>query len=154
MQTIPDKYIKLLSTWFYIGYFPLAPGSMASVAGALMAMIFSSQPFLYILATAVVTVLGFKVSGRMEEMGTQKDPSCIVIDEVAGVLIAFAWLPLSWPVIITAFFLFRAFDMFKLYPVNKFDSIPGAKGIMMDDIVAGIYTNITMQLAVRWAGLI
>ena len=69
-----------------------------------------------------------------------------MIDEVAGMMVAFFLLPVKWPVIITAFFLFRAFDMFKIYPVNKFEGIEGGAGVMMDDLIAGLYTNIVMQI--------
>ena len=149
-----DKLVKMLSTWFYVGDLPGAPGTAASAVAVLMAVIFAPNTFLYILVTIAVTVLGFAVSGRMETILDRKDPGCIVIDEVAGVMIAFFLLPLTWPVIITAFFLFRAFDMFKIYPVNKFEEIEGGTGVMMDDLVAGLYTNIVMHLAVRLAGVV
>jgi len=149
-----DKLVKMLSTWFYIGDLPGAPGTFASAAAVLMAVILSPNMFLYVLVAVVVTVLGFKVSGRMEGILGRKDPGCIVIDEVAGVMIAFFLLPLTPAVVITAFFLFRAFDMFKIYPANKFEEIGGATGVMVDDLVAGLYTNIVMQIAVRWAGII
>ena len=149
-----DKLVKMFSTWFYVGDLPGAPGTAASAVAVLMAVIFAPNTFLYILVTIAVTVLGFAVSGRMETILDRKDPGCIVIDEVAGVMIAFFLLPLTWPVIITAFFLFRAFDMFKIYPVNKFEEIEGGTGVMMDDLVAGLYTNIVMQLAVRLAGVV
>ncbi len=92
---------------------------------------------------------GFLTAGRMEKIVAEKDPPCIVIDEVAGALIAFFMLPLSWPVFWSTFFVFRAFDMFKIYPANIFEKRNGACGVMMDDIIAGIYTNIIMQIAVR-----
>ena len=149
-----DKLVKMLSTWFYVGDLPGAPGTAASAVAVLMAVIFAPNTFLYILVTIAVTVLGFAVSGRMEAILGRKDPGCIVIDEVAGIMIAFFLLPLTWPVIITAFFLFRAFDMFKIYPANKFEEIEGGTGVMMDDLVAGLYTNIVMQLAVRLAGVV
>ncbi|MCK5179326.1 MAG: phosphatidylglycerophosphatase A [Candidatus Omnitrophica bacterium] len=149
-----DKLVKMLSTWFYVGDIPGAPGTAASAVAVLMAVIFAPNIFLYILVTIIVTVLGFKVSGRMEAILGKKDPGCIVIDEVAGIMVAFFLLPLTLPVVITAFFLFRAFDMFKIYPVNKFEEMKGATGVMMDDLIAGLYTNIVMQLAVRWAGII
>jgi phosphatidylglycerophosphatase A len=149
-----DKLVKMLSTWFYIGNMPGAPGTFASVAAVLMAGLFTFNTILYIVITVGVTALGFKVAGRMETILGRKDPGCIVIDEVAGIMIAFFLLPLTWPVAITAFFLFRAFDMFKIFPVNKFEELEGATGVMMDDVIAGIYTNIVMQVAVRWAGII
>ena len=149
-----DKLVKMLSTWFYIGDIPGAPGTAASAVAVLMAVIFSPNIFFYILVSVIVIVLGFKVSGRMEKVLGREDPGCIVIDEVAGIMISFFLLPLTLPVVITAFFLFRAFDMFKIYPANKFEEMGGSTGVMMDDLVAGLYTNIVMQLAVRWDGII
>ncbi len=84
----------------------------------------------------------------------KKDPPCIVIDEVAGSLIAFFMLPMNWPVFWSTFFVFRAFDMFKIYPANILEKRSGSVGIMMDDIVAGIYTNLIMQIAIRLAGVV
>jgi phosphatidylglycerophosphatase A len=150
-----NKIAKLLATFFYIGDIPVAPGSAASVAGTLMYVaLYPPQWGAYLLLIAVITMVGLLVSGRTEKFLGQEDPSCIVIDEVAGVLIAFFMLPLTWPVILTTFFLFRAFDMFKIYPVNKFEEYGGSLGIMMDDLFAGFYTNIIMQIAVRWAGVV
>jgi phosphatidylglycerophosphatase A len=151
---MPDKIVKMLSTWFYIGNFPVAPGTAASAAGALMAVVCSPSLFLYVLVMLTVAILGFMVSGKMEAMLGQKDPGCVVIDEVAGIMIAFFLLPLTPLVVVVSFFLFRAFDMFKIYPVNQFEKLKGSTGVMMDDIIAGIYTNIVMQFAVRWAGII
>ncbi len=127
----------------------MAPGSAASIIGALFYFALREQLVIYVLLLGIVTWLGFWVSERMETLVGAKDPSCIVIDEVSGVMIAFFMLPLNLPVVLTAFFLFRAFDMFKIYPVNKFETMPGGIAIMMDDIIAGIYTNLTMQLAIR-----
>ena len=144
--------IKLLSTFFYIGYSPFAPGSAASLAGVFICYALQSHAALYIVVWAIVTILGFAFSGQMEKMAGKKDPSCVVIDEVSGMMIALFLLPFTWPVVVSAFFLFRAFDMFKITPANKMESLPGAAGIMMDDIVAGVYTNIAMQVALRLVG--
>lgn len=147
-----DKLKRLCATFFYVGYIPLAPGSVASILGALLSLIFSSNTFLYAVVFGLITSVGFWASTRVEEMTQRKDPSCVVIDEVSGSLIAFFMLPVSFPVYITAFFLFRAFDMFKIYPTNKLEEYPGAKGIMLDDLVAGLYTNLTMQAALYLMG--
>lgn len=147
------KLTELIATFFYVGRLPVIPGTTASAAGALLCFIFAGNMLIYLLIFMVVTGVGFWVCGRMEEIVGKKDPSCVVIDEVSGVMIAFFLLPMSWSVVITAFFVFRAFDMFKVYPVNKFEYLKGSVGIMMDDIIAGIYTNITMHLAIRFAGL-
>ena len=149
-----DHLFKLSATFFYIGNVPVAPGSLASLAGALFAIVLYGYPFAYVTFFLIITFVGFAVSGRVEKLLGQKDPSCIVIDEVSGILLALFMLPLSPAVVVTTFFLFRAFDMFKIFPVNKFEQLNGALGIMADDLWAGFYTNITMQFALRWAGII
>ena len=149
-----DRLSRVLATFFFMGNFPVAPGSLASLAGTLLAIALYGHPVIYIVVFLVITFAGFAVSGRVEKLLGQKDPSCIVIDEVSGVLLAFFALPLTPAVIVTTFFLFRAFDMFKIYPVNRFEELPGAVGIMADDLWAGLYTNIVMQLAIRWAGIV
>jgi len=148
-----EQNIKLASTVFYIGYFPAAPGTVASLAGAMGYVVLHQHLVWYLLILAGVIYLGYTTGGQMEKICHQKDPGCIVIDEVAGVLIAYFLLPCTWPIFITTFFLFRAFDMFKIYPANKLEGLGGASGIMMDDMIAGVYTNLIMQVAVRWAGI-
>ena len=147
---MPEKFVKFITTFGFIGYLPLAPGSMASVAGGLIAIFFSYSLPMYFAVWVIITVLGFIAGDRMETLMQKKDPSCIVVDEVSGIMIAFFMLPHTTSVIVTAFFLFRAFDMFKIYPVNKFEPLKGGVGVMMDDIIAGIYTNIVMHLALRF----
>ncbi len=152
--TLSDKHVKLLSTFFYNGYFPIAPGTTTSIVAALICLGLRDHPILYILFFIVTTAIGFMVCGRMEEIEKKKDPGCVTIDEVAGVCIAFWALPITPAVVVTTFFLWRAFDMFKIYPANKLEAQGGAMGIMADDLVAGLYTNIVMHIAIRWAGII
>ena len=147
-----DKIVKFITTFGFIGYLPLAPGSMASIAGGLIAIYLSHSLLTYFAVWIIITVLGFVASDRMEAISGKKDPGCIVIDEVSGIMIAFFMLPHTTPVMVTAFFLFRAFDMFKIYPVNKLESLKGGVGVMMDDILAGVYTFIVMQVALRLIG--
>ncbi len=149
-----DRVVKALSTFFYIGKFPMAPGSAASLAGAFLGVIFHQAWVVYGIVFAVVTIAGFTTAGKMEALMGEKDPGCVVIDEVSGILIAFFLLPVNWATFWTAFFLFRAFDMFKIYPASKFEAQGGAYGIMMDDIMAGVYTFAVMQIAVRLVGMI
>ena len=149
-----DRLSRVLATFFFMGNFPVAPGSLASLAGTLLAIALYGHPGTHVFLFLLITFAGFAVSGRVEKLLGRKDPSCIVIDDVSGVLLAFFTLPLTPAVIVTTFFLFRAFDMFKIFPVNRFEELPGAVGIMADDLWAGFYTNITMQFALRWAGII
>lgn len=145
---------KYISTFFYLGYFPFAAGSLASFIGGFFAGILSFHPFVCLALIVTAVAAGFLAAGTMERISGKKDPPCIVIDEFAGALIAFFMLPLSWPVFWSTFFLFRAFDMFKIFPANILERRKGACGVMMDDIIAGVYTNLIMQMAVRIAGLI
>ena len=144
--------VKLLSTFFYVGYFPKAPGSAASAVGVLICYLLKDSLLIYGAVFVIITALGFMAAGKMEGLVGKKDPGCVVIDEVSGVMIAFFMLPFKWPVVLSAFFLFRAFDMFKIYPCNKLEALHGGAGIMMDDVVAGIYTLVTMQIAIKLAG--
>lgn len=146
-----EKTARLLATWFYIGELPFAPGSVATFAGMLMALILMPLPLVYVAVTLAVSVIGFKAADMAEKQYGKKDPGNIVIDEVAGIMISFFLLPARVDVLFVTFFLFRAFDMFKIYPVNKFEKYEGGTGIMMDDIIAGIYTNVIMQMAIRMA---
>jgi phosphatidylglycerophosphatase A len=148
-----DKIARLLGTWFYVGDCPVASGTAGSFAGLLLAV--ALQPFMivYILATLLIIVVGIPAATIVEKQVGTKDPGIVVIDEVAGILLSLFLLPLRIDVLIVAFFLFRAFDMFKIYPSNEFEKFEGGIGIMMDDVVAGIYTNLIMQAAIRLAGI-
>jgi phosphatidylglycerophosphatase A len=147
-----DSLSKICATFFGVGLLPAAPGSIATVVGILISFALAGNTALYVAVTLIITVIGFVASGRAEKAFGKKDPGCIVIDEVAGVMIACFLLPATLPVFWTVFFLFRAFDMFKIYPGNKFEGLGGSSGIMMDDVMAGIYTNAVMHLALRWSG--
>jgi phosphatidylglycerophosphatase A len=144
--------IKSFVTVLGVGFLPFAPGSWATVAGVGLAYCLGSNLPAYTIVLLVLLALGVMTSGIVEKQLNQKDPGIIVIDEVVGVMIALWGLPLIWPVMICGFFLFRAFDMFKIYPINKLESQKGGWGIMLDDCMAGVYTNIVLRIALRCAG--
>jgi phosphatidylglycerophosphatase A len=148
-----DKIVKFITTFGFIGYLPLAPGSMASIAGGWITLYLAHSLPIYFVVWLIITILGFIASDRMETIVGKKDPGCIVIDEVSGIMIAFFMLPVVPSVLITAFFLFRAFDMFKIYPANKMESLKGGVGVMMDDIIAGVYTSVVMHLALKFISI-
>ena len=145
--------ITSLATVFGVGYLPFAPGTWATVVGAAVAYCLGSNVPAYTILLLVLLALGIMTSGIVEKQSNQKDPGFVVIDEVVGVMVALWALPLIWPVIICGFFLFRAFDMFKIYPINKLEAQKGGWGIMLDDCMAGVYTNIILRIALRCAGL-
>lgn len=142
-----NKLYLILGSFFGVGYFPVAPGTTASIFGFIIYFMLRGNFPAYGLVFLIITVVGFTVAGQVEKIFNKKDPSCVVIDEVSGAMIAVFMLPVTPSIMITAFFLFRAFDMFKIYPMNKLEEMHGGVGIMMDDVVAGLYANLTMQAA-------
>jgi phosphatidylglycerophosphatase A len=96
-------------------------------------------------------ILGLLSAGKAEKIFNRKDAGCIVIDEVSGMLLALIFIPYSIKLAIIAFVLFRILDGLKPYPAGLFQNLKGSLGIMSDDIVAGLYTNIILQVALRLA---
>lgn len=141
--------IKTLSTFFYIGYLPFIPGTMASLAALVLFYFIKDNFLIYAAVTLSSIILGFLIGDAAEDIFKKKDHRSIVIDEVSGMLIGLAFIPYDFKLMVIAFFLFRLFDTLKPYPADRLQVLKGAKGIMSDDIVAGVYTNIVLQLAVR-----
>jgi phosphatidylglycerophosphatase A len=143
-------YVALaLSTWG-VGYLPLMPGTFGSLVGLGIFLLLPSLS-LQILAVVVLTWAGIWAASRTERILRLKDPGKVVVDEVAGQMIAL--LPLSvfavtargfW--IMVSFTLFRLFDIFKPYPARKFESLRSGMGIMADDLVAGVYAALILGI--------
>jgi len=144
--------LKTIATVFGVGYLPAAPGTWATVVGVVIVYYLAYNLVILTIVLLVLLMLGVIASGAIEKQLGQKDPGIVVIDEVVGVMIALWGLPPIWSVLICGFFLFRAFDMFKIYPINKLEAQPGGWGIMLDDCMAGVYTNIILRIALRCAG--
>lgn len=142
-----DKLSKILATVFYVGYFPVVPGTAGSLVGLLLYVLLQDKIWLYGLVTVSVTLLGFLVAGRVAKIFNQPDPKQIVIDEVAGILLALFLFPFKSSLAVLAFFIFRGLDAVKPPPADRMERLPGSLGIMLDDIVAAAYTNLIFQLA-------
>ncbi len=138
----------MISTFFYTGYFPLIPGTAGSLAGILVYFLVKSNLLAYILILIVLLVLGFLASGQMEKLMGKKDPPCVVIDEVCGMLLGLLFVPYDIKLVIIAFLIFRILDTLKPFPVGRLERLKGSLGIMTDDLVAGFYTNIILQAVV------
>ena len=173
-------YLALVIATCGVGYIPIAPGTFGSLVGVgvwiglrgiLLALLWpvtqrSGLNLLHIsyaltvglsIAAVGVTLLGTWAGARVEKLHGAKDPQKVVIDEVAGQLIALIAVPLhvqSWWTILLAFVLFRFFDIVKPYPASTFEGLHGGLGIMADDVVAGIYAAICVGLIVSigWFG--
>ena len=142
----------LLATWFGAGYLPKAPGTWGSVAALPFAWIISSY-FSWqglALATLLIFVVGLWAAKVFEIKSGEHDPGAIVIDEVAGLWLTLIVVPPEPVLYLTGFLLFRLFDIRKPWPVSWADkSLPGAWGMMVDDIFAGIYAAMTL-MAIRY----
>src|ERR1700693_968182 len=142
------KIYLLVTTFFYLGYFPRIPGTFASAAGLVLfygtTRIFPPLAQLLILVTLFLT--GVWASTRTAEILRQKDPSVIVIDEVAGIGLALYQIPLNLPLWISAFILFRLLDILKPWPINALERLKGGFGIMMDDCAAGLAVNLLLRI--------
>ena len=142
--------VKTISTFFFVGYLPLIPGTFGSIAGIGIFYLLNgiSWPG-YFLFIFCLMALGLLTSGRMEKLLNKKDPGCVVIDEVMGMLIALSFLPPEPKIIILAFLMFRILDTLKPYPAGRLQNMHGAVGVMGDDLVAGVYANIVLQVILR-----
>lgn len=137
--------IKTVSTFFYIGYLPFIPGTFGSIVGILLFYLIRDSLPVYTLFTLLLIILGFLVAGETERILNKKDAGCIVIDEVSGMLISLISVPYDIKLVIIAFVLFRILDSLKPYPAGRLQNLRGSPGIMLDDIFAGLYTNIILQ---------
>ncbi|MCI0706013.1 MAG: phosphatidylglycerophosphatase A [Ignavibacteriae bacterium] len=142
--------VKLFASGLYSGFSPIASGTIGSVVG--LALYYSIPGFeaLWVILPAIVVTffLGVKASALMEKRYGH-DPAEVTIDEVVGMWIALLLLPKDLVAISLAFFIFRIFDIVKPYPARKFDNLHGGLGIMLDDVVAGVYTVIAVHLLVH-----
>ncbi len=141
---------KIFASGFGAGFSPVAPGT----AGSLLAstIIFALYYFgvsihliPLLIITLSVTIIGVMATNIVEgEWG--KDPSKVVIDEIAGILISLVLIPISPTTILASFVLFRIFDIWKPLGIRKLEDLKGGIGVMADDLLAGVYANLTLQL--------
>jgi len=146
-------FIPLLSTVFGVGYLPLMPGTFGSIAGLLLYQAVRGNFWIYGAAILFTGGTGFFTAGEAEKAFGKKDPRCVVIDEVAGMLVCFLFVPYSFTTMLIGFFFFRLLDTLKPFPAARLQDLHGSVGIMSDDLVAGVYTNIMLQVVVRCASL-
>jgi len=143
-----DRLFMTIATGFGAGYLPKAPGTWGSLL-ALPLHFFLSKlaPTHYALALGGIFFLGVITAGQAEKILDRKDPGVIVIDEVIGMLITLIGAPDNPLIWLLGFGIFRFFDIFKPYPIRIIDQrINGGMGIVLDDVLAGIYSCIVLQI--------
>jgi phosphatidylglycerophosphatase A len=148
MNVISKSIILFIAQGAYTGRIPFAPGTMGTLlAVGLYQLTQGISPANYALLCVALCGVGIWAAQEAEKILGCTDCSSIVIDEIAGYFIAMAWVPAGWGFVIAGFFLFRFFDILKPWPLNDLQKLHGGLGVMMDDIGAGIYTNIVLQIA-------
>jgi phosphatidylglycerophosphatase A len=145
-----NRFAVFVASFGYVGFFPIAPGTAGSLAAlALFAFIrWIGVPAIELGAIVVVFAIGIWAASGTEIALGRKDPGVVVIDEVLGMLITLALLPVSFSGVVLGFLLFRLFDVVKPYPAAQLEHLHGGLGIMADDAVAGVYSHLLLRLCV------
>jgi phosphatidylglycerophosphatase A len=139
---------KLLGSGFYTGYIPIASGTFASAA-ALVIYFIPNFEKVYIIIPSIIffTVIGIFIGNKFEQV-YGKDPSECTIDEVIGMWISLLFLPKNIYISIGCFLLWRILDIIKPYPARNMEKLKGGFGIIVDDVVSGIYSCLLMNIIV------
>lgn len=141
-----SQLARWIATVGGLGYAPFAPGTVTSLPVALAVWWFRPGDLALLGVTAVVSVIGIWAAGREEARVGSKDPRAIVIDEVAGMLIACYGHPRTLPWVLGLFLAFRVFDVVKPLGIRKLQDLPGGLGVVADDLLAGVYVSLLGQL--------
>jgi phosphatidylglycerophosphatase A len=145
----------IISTLFGAGYFPKVPGTAGTLIAALVYLLLPIKLFgslrnnvIFLICVLILSLISVLFIAKSEkELG--QDSNKIVLDEFLGYFIAIVFLPKTVLIAVFAFILFRFFDILKPEPVNVLQKLPSGWGVMADDLMAGVYTNISLQLLIR-----
>ncbi len=156
----PPLWATLVATFFGVGRLKPGPGTWGSlVTVALWALAswripHDSRIWATIAAAVAVTLIGIPAATRVARPSGMKDPQFVVIDEVAGQLVALIAIPLAWKTFLAGLILFRVFDILKPPPVRQLERLPEGIGIVVDDLGAGLYALVIMHLLLHFRLLI
>ena len=143
------KAVVCIATGFYLGKIPFAPGTFGSIPGLLIAVMLSFLNFsraAFFLALFILAAVW--ISGKAESILKAKDPGQIVIDEMAGMGVALLGIPFNLHTAVWGFILFRFFDILKPFPIKRIEkTLSGGAGIVMDDVLAGLFSNAILRIA-------
>ena len=140
------RFKEILFTGLYSGYSPFAPGTAGTVVAMLIYILeyMTFGPICWLVNLIMVIFMlypSIKLGDAGEQFFGEKDPSGVVLDEVMGYWISVLFHPFNWVIVVLAFFIFRLLDIIKPFPARRLENLNGGLGIMIDDYVAGIYTN-------------
>jgi phosphatidylglycerophosphatase A len=144
-----EKMSVFLATGFYVGNIPFAPGTFGSLLGLPLCFILAGiQLPPAIIAVVLFIGLAVWVSNNAARTLKRKDPGCIVIDEIAGMMVTLIGVPVHLTSVIIGFILFRILDIAKPFPIRMIDKrLSGGLGIVADDVVAGIFANMLTRIS-------
>jgi len=138
----------VFATGFFVGYIPFAPGTFGSIVGLPLCFLLSKTKLsVAILFILIFIFLAIWISNRAEKILKRNDPGCIVIDEIVGIMVTFFGIPFNTISAIAGFVTFRFFDVLKPFPIRTMErKLTGGSGIVIDDFLAGVYSNITLRI--------
>lgn len=147
---IEDRHIVFAATGCHSGYSPIAPGTAGSVAAIPVCLVLMLMPaWLNTISVAALVLVSFRICDRAAKIMGEEDPSCIVLDEIAGMAITLSGVSPDFLHIAAGFILFRIFDIIKPWPLKKLETVfKGGTGIVADDIGAGIYASLCLNLII------
>lgn len=139
-----------VATCGYLGYVPIAPGTFGSAAGLVVFAFVRwwGSPGIELAVIAVLLAVGVWSGNVAEKYFGRVDPGPVILDEVAGMLITLALIPVNVAGTLVAFLIFRLLDVIKPWPANRMEGLPGGLGVMADDAMAAVYGNVVMRLLV------
>ena len=141
-----NRILKHIATLGFIGYIPVAPGTVGSLAALAVFMFLRPSISLQVAILLIMIPLATISSHVAERLLNEKDSSHIIIDEFCGYFLSVLFVPYSAGYALAAFFLFRFFDILKPFPVGRMEKLKGGIGIVADDIMAAIYTNAILHI--------
>jgi len=142
-----DRFFLFLAAGFGAGYVPIAPGTAGTLIAIPIFLALSLIPFpLHELTILTFFFLASWISGEAQRYWGRKDHPRIVIDEIMGYLITMLWLPKTLLFVTLGFFLFRFFDILKPPPIRLLEKARGGFGVVLDDVLAGVYANIILRI--------
>ncbi|MBU1864683.1 MAG: CDP-diacylglycerol--glycerol-3-phosphate 3-phosphatidyltransferase [Candidatus Omnitrophica bacterium] len=137
---------RFMGTFFFFGTFPWAPGTVGSIGGVIAYLFLQHNALLYSITLGTLFIVGTWSARRMCEACNDPDPREVVIDEVVGMLITLFLIPCHREAILIGFILFRIFDIVKPWPIRSLERFKNGYGVMLDDIVAGVFANFLLQI--------
>ena len=158
-RPVPPRWATLVATFFGAGRLRPGPGTWGSVATVILWAAISLilppgvRTSATIAAAALVTLIGIPAATQVARAANVKDPQIIVIDEVAGQIVALIAVPLAWKTFLAGLILFRVFDILKPPPIRLLERLPEGTGIVVDDLGAGLYALAVMHLLLRFEPL-